>query len=153
MISKGAGFVYGTLAGIPSWVHLFPVVAYLIRATLQSWTLDPRTWCFSHVSFFGETSCPISLLAFQFLFSQRILSLLEGVSVLHSNWADTVHMWKTFVSRLKGLEDIIMEVALERGIKDGSSCQGYADSSGYRLPFQTCDPSPPPPTWALFFPK
>lgn len=92
----------------------------------------------------------LSLLSSSFL--ANVYSPFSRESVLYSNYADTVHIWKIFLSRLKGLKDIIMEVALERGIKDGSSCQGYADSSGDRLPFQARDP-PPPPTWALFFPK
>ena len=85
-------------------------------------------------------------------FSANVYSPFSRESVLYSNYADAVHIWKIVLSRLKGLKDIIMEVALERGIKDGSSCQSYADGSGDRLPFQACDP-PPPPTWALFFPK
>lgn len=41
---------------------------------------------------------------------------------------------------------------MERGLEDGSSSQGSADSSGDRMPFQTHDP-PPSPTRALFLPK
>lgn len=144
--SKRAGFVYGASAEAPSWVHLFSIAIYLIKTTLQPWTQDTETWCFSGVSLFGGTLYPVSLLPFQFLFS-----LLKGVSVLYGNWADIASMWEIFLSSSKAPEDIIMEVALERGIENGSSCQGYADSSGDRLPFQTHDP--PPPTRALFFTK
>lgn len=72
--------------------------------------------------------------------------------LLYGKQIDTAYVWEIFLSRSKAPEDIIMEVALGRGIEDGSSCQGYADSSGDRLPFQTHDP-PPPPTRTLFFTK
>ena len=71
---------------------------------------------------------------------------------MDGNWADIAYMWEIFLSRSKVPEDIIMELALERGIEDGSACQGYADTSGERLPFQTHDP-PPPAARVLFFTK
>lgn len=72
--------------------------------------------------------------------------------LLYGNRIDIAYVWEIFLSRSKAPEDIIMEVALGRGIEVGSSSQGYADSSGDRLPFQTHDP-PLPPTRTLFFTK